>query len=271
MKKNLGLIFSISLCFILAGAFLQNFRSQQHTQQQLADMQKRLDEKQPAAAPAPAAASATAPALIVQPAISLPTAYAQTHQQVLDVMNAGWKLINQRNPPSAQHAADLFQASIDKIDPNSPDLYNGLGRALLIAGKPLDAISVWKKGLKLSPTFAEMQSGIGWAYWNLHDPYHAKKAWDAAVALDAKSVDAWSALAWIDLALGEQEASKRGFQALLARDKDNAPWLMGLSMAKAGNNNLDEITRFFPLPALSAFTAPVPDPAESAASTAKSE
>ncbi|MGN6370342.1 MAG: hypothetical protein ACTHN5_18965 [Phycisphaerae bacterium] len=272
MKKNLGLVFSIIICFVLAGALVQNYRSQSDTQKQLADMQKRLDEQQ--AAPGVSGGDArVAPAqpVIVQSGTTLPTSYAQTHQQVLDVMNAGWKLINQRTPAAAQNAADLFQAGIEKIDGKSPDLYNGLGRALLLANKPREAIAAWKSGLRLAPTFAEMQSGIGWGYWNLHDPYHAKKAWDAAVAIDPKCVDAWSALAWIDLALGEIQPSKAGFQALLAHDKNNSSWVMGLSMAKAGNQRFEEINQFFRLPALETFTTAVPDPMDAVASTAKSE
>src|SRR5271169_3311322 len=102
-------------------------------------MQKRIDHQQPST-PLAVNTPTTAPTLVIQSATTLPTEFAQNHQQVLDVMNAGWKLINQRSPGPAQNAADLFQAAINKIDPKSPDLYNGLGRALLIAGKPRDAI-----------------------------------------------------------------------------------------------------------------------------------
>jgi tetratricopeptide (TPR) repeat protein len=187
-------------------------------------------------------------------------------------MDAGWKLINQRNKESGQHAAELFQAALKDIDPKSPDLYNGLGRALLIAGQPREAIAAWRAGLGIAPTLADMQSGIGWAYWHLNDPYRAKKAWEAAIAIDPKSADAWSALAWVDLATGDAQTAKLGFQTLLARDSHNNAWIMGLSMARANNSDPEQIKPFFPLPNIGAFDHPVAnDPAETVASTAKSE
>lgn len=274
LRKQLGFILSIVICFLLAGALVQNWRTQHQTQEQLQQLQREVQQKDasvraagPAAPDRAATASPSAAPVVLQSGTALPTEYAQKHQQVLEVMDAGWKLINQRKPEAARHAADLFQAGIDKIDARSPDLYNGLGRALLIAGKPREAIAAWRAGLKLEPRFAEMQSGIGWAYWHLHDPFHAKKAWDAAIAIDPKCVDAWSALAWIDLAIGDQQASKGGFQVLLAFDRNNTSWIMGLSMAKAGNKNVEEIQHYFPLPALESFQTSVPDPALAVATT----
>ena len=114
------------------------------------------------------------------------------------------------------------------------------------------------------PKSSIMQSGIGWAYWNLKDYARARQSWNDALALDPKNVDAWAAMAWIDLAMGKTAESKKGFQELVAFNREKKDWVLGLSMAQGGNNDLKQINSFFPLPPLESFNSPlVPDPAAS--------
>jgi tetratricopeptide (TPR) repeat protein len=157
----------------------------------------------------------------------------------------------------------VFNDGIADVDPSSPELYNGLGRALLVAGRPREAIAAWRKGLTLAPNFSEMQSGIGWAYWWLNDPYRAKDAWQRALVMNPHSIDAWSAMAWIDLALGENSAAKGGFEELVKFDSGRKPWIMGLAMAQGHNADIRQISQLFPLPAPGMFERPLPiDPAQ---------
>jgi Flp pilus assembly protein TadD len=257
-----------AVVFAVVALLAQNLRQQWATERQLADLQKQIarNASQPAAAPAtPTPVAPVGPIAFVAPAVT-PGTYVEKQDNILKIMKVGWALIDRRSPEPARQAAAVFQEGLDKVDATSPDLYNGLGRALLIAGQPREAIAAWRKGLTYAPRFADLQSGIGWAYWHLGDPYDAKRAWEAAVALDPKCVDAWSALVWIDMATGNKPRAVEGFQALIAFDGTHAPWVTGLSMARAGNRSLPEIAHFFPLPALDAFDhAPTADPATIAA------
>ena len=150
----------------------------------------------------------------------------------------------------------IFREGIEKVDGQNAQFYNGLGRALLIAGQPREAIAAWQKGLALDPKISDMQSGIGWAYWNMQDAYHAKEAWERTLTINAKSLDAWTALVWVYLALGDADKSKEGFQILYQSDRQNKDWILGLQMAQAKNSDPAQIAKFFPLPALAAFSTP---------------
>jgi tetratricopeptide (TPR) repeat protein len=252
---------SIILCLVLAVILVQNHLAQRTTDARLNQLQRQIEEQAASRGPAsgassPGATGVTRGPLIVDAAASLPTERAEKQHEVEQVMAAGWKLIDQRDPAAATEAAELFQAGITKIDGSSADLYNGLGRALLIAGKPREAIAAWRKGLAIQPKLADMQSGIGWAYWRLNDPYRAKQAWEQAVALDPRSPDAWSALAWIDLALGDKTGAVRGFKTLVDRNPQNQSWVIGLAMARAGNTDVAQIRLYFGMPELAAFEGP---------------
>jgi tetratricopeptide (TPR) repeat protein len=178
------------------------------------------------------------------------------------IEDAGWKLVDQRSPEQAAKAIRIFHDGLANVDANNPELYNGLGRALLVAGKPREAIAAWRKGLVLAPSFSDMQSGIGWAYWWLNDPCRAKDAWQRALVMNPHSIDSWAAMAWIDLALGKDTEAKNGFQELVKFDSGRKSWIMGLSMAQGQNNDLAEISKFFPLPRLAMLERPLPvDPA----------
>jgi tetratricopeptide (TPR) repeat protein len=180
----------------------------------------------------------------------------EKERQIRAVMDEGWRLINERDPQAAAKAAAIFQEGLEKVDPQNPQFFNGLGRALLIAGRPREAIDAWEQGLAKSPQISDMQSGIGWAYWNLRDYYHAREAWVRALEANPKSLDAWTAMAWIYLALGDTEKSKQGFQVLYSTDRQNKNWILGLQMAQARNTDPTQIARFFPLPTLTALTSP---------------
>jgi tetratricopeptide (TPR) repeat protein len=230
-------------------------RDQHANQQRLAEMQRQMDAAtrsdpptggQPVVPEYAVAAPGTAPQNL---------GVLEKQRNMRTVMEEGWKLINERNPKAAAQAVAIFREGIDKVDGQYPQFYNGLGRALLIAGDPRQAIAAWQKGLALDPKISDMHSGIGWAYWNLHDPYHAKEAWERTLALNPKSLDAWTAMVWIYLALGDADKSKTGFQVLYQSDRQNKDWILGLQMAQAKNTDPAQIGRFFPLPPLAAFSS----------------
>jgi len=240
---------------------VQNYRRQRETEQRLEEMQMLL-QGAPATRPSSAAASA---ARIVLENGDVGSEDVRKQHNLDEIVNAGWKLVDQRSPVPAAKAVRIFKDGIANVDSSSPELYNGLGRALLVAGKPREAIEAWRKGLALAPKFSDMQSGIGWAYWRLNDPYRAKYAWEQALAMNSHSIDAWSAMAWFDLAIGRNREAKTGFQELVKSDSGQTPWVLGLSMAQGGNTDIREIAQFFPLPALRAFAQPLPvDPASAA-------
>lgn len=257
-KQNIRIIVSVIVSFVLATVFVQGYRHQRETDQRLTEMQKALQ----AAAMTNPSSTSSAPKLVVLGGGPVGSEAARRQHDLEEVLSMGWTLVDLRSPDQAAKAVTMFKEGIANIDSRSPELYNGLGRALLVAGKPREAITAWRKGLALSPNFSDMQSGIGWGYWTLNDPHRAKEAWEKALTMNPRSVDAWSAMAWIDLALGKDAQAKKGFDELVKFDPNQKSWVMGLSMARGKNTDIAQISTFFPLPLLSAFERPLSvDPA----------
>jgi tetratricopeptide (TPR) repeat protein len=253
-KQRIRVIGSVSVSFILVALLIQSYRHQRETDQRLAEIQKEVQN------------APTTPKEKVDPIVldggSVASEALRKQHNLEEILDAGWKLIDRRSPDRAAKAVLIFDEGIANVDSNSAELYNGLGRALLVAGKPREAIAAWRKGLSLSPHFSDMQSGIGWAYWALNDPSRAEDSWRRALAMNPHSIDAWSAMAWIELALGKDTEAKNGFRELVKFDSSRKSWVMGLSMAQGGNTNMREISQLFPLPALALFERPFPiDPA----------
>ena len=261
MFKKARIVLSVAASFAMVTMLLQSYRQQRETNRQLLEVQQALSH-----------VTAASP-LNTQPQVvpvileghDAGSATAMKRHNLDEILSLGWNLIDERNPQQAAEASLMFKEGITNIDPKNAELYNGLGRASLIAGKPCEAIAAWRKGLELSPTFSDMQSGIGWGYWWLNDPSRAKDAWEKALSMDPQSLDAWSAMAWIDLALGKYAEAKRGFGLLVCSDPKRNSWVMGLAMARAGNNSEYQITQFFKLPSLDRFSLPLTvDPAQGA-------
>jgi len=267
VSKRLPIVLGV-LAIVIFGTlgFLlwQNNRDQRDTEQRLTDLQRQMEAATRGSGPA-----VGQPMVPVYPTVAVGTgpqdlSVLDKQRNLRTVMEEGWKLINQRNPKAAAQAVAIFREGLEKVDGQNAQFYNGLGRALLIAGEPREAIAAWQKGLTLDPKISDMQSGIGWAYWNLHDFYHAKEAWERTLTINANSLDAWTAMVWIYLALGDADRSKEGFQILYQSDRQNKNWILGLQMAQAKNTDPAQIAKFFPLPALAAFnprpaTAPASD------------
>jgi len=257
-KQQLRLIVSVLSSFVMVLLLVQSYRHQRQTDQRLSEMQNALQAMSTAH---PASPQKVSPAIILDGGDAGSEEVRKQHN-LEEIESAGWKLVNQRSLEQAVKAVRIFNDGIANVDSNSPDLYNGLGRALLVAGEPREAIAAWRKGLALDPRISDMQSGIGWAYWRLNDPSRAKDAWERALDLNPHSIDAWSAMAWIDLALGKNAEAKNGFQELVKSDSGQKSWVMGLSMAQGNNTDIGEISTFFRLPALPVFERPLAlDPA----------
>lgn len=257
LKQQIRVILSVGISFALVGLLVQSYRHQRQTDQRLAEIQIALHD---AATRSSDARTSSGPTIL--DGGSGGSEAARKQHNLEEILDVGWKLVDQRSPEQAAKAVLVFEEGIANLDSSSPELYNGLGRALLVAGKPSEAIAAWRKGLALSPHFSDMQSGIGWAYWALNDPSRAKDAWEKALAINPHSTDAWSAMAWIDLALGQNLEAKNGFQELVKFDSGRKPWVMGLSMAQGHNKDIQEISQFFSLPALPMFDRPLAvDPA----------
>ncbi len=258
-------IISVGISFLLVGVLVQNFRQQLETKRQLAQMRQMLA----GAAVAPSSTSEGKSNPVVLDGGNGGSETVRRQHNLEMIVTAGWKLVDQRRLDVAAQAAQMFREGIANVDSRSPELYNGLGRALLVSGDPRGAVAAWRKGLALAPAFSDMQSGIGWAYWRLGDPCRAKGAWLKALALNPHSVDAWSAMAWVDLALGKCAEAKSGFQELVRYDARRKSWTIGLAMAQAGNTDVREIAQFFLLPPLGAFDRPMPvDPADGSSQVA---
>jgi len=256
VKQRIRVMVSVGVSFALVLFLVQGYRHQRETDRQLAEMQKVI---QASAVPASGVRGDLAPDIRASSAVD----GSSGQHDLQEILGRGWKLVDQRSPDQARKAVRVFNDGIADIDPSSPELYNGLGRALLVAGRPREAVAAWRKGLKLAPNFSDMQSGIGWAYWWLNDPYRARDAWQRALVMNPHSLDAWSAMAWIDLALGKNAEAKSGFEELVKFDSGRKPWIMGLAMAQGHNADLRQISQLFPLPAPGMFERPLPiDPAQ---------
>jgi len=252
-KQQLRVMVSVAVSLVLVLLLVQGYRHQRETDQRLADIQKELQD---ASTTRPSSAQKSLP-LVVLDGGSIGSEAALKQHNLDEVLTVGWKLVDLRSPEQAAKAVTVFNEGIANVDPRSPELYNGLGRALLVAGKPREAIAAWRKGLALDPHFSDMQSGIGWGYWWLNDPSRAKDAWQRALQMNPHSIDAWSAMAWIDLALGKYEEAKNGFQELVNFNSGHKSWVMGLSMARGHSTDIGEISTFFPLPPLPVFERPL--------------
>jgi len=256
--QQIRVIVSVSVSFVLVSLLIQSYRHQWVTDQRLAEIQKELLN---ASATRPLSARNSLGPIVLDGG-SAASEVARKQHNLEEIVTVGWKLVDSRSPDQAEKAVTVFNEGIANADSNSPELYNGLGRALLVAGRPREAIAAWRKGLAFAPNFSDMQSGIGWAYWQLNDPSRAKDAWQRALAMNPHSIDAWSAMAWIDLALGKNAEAKSGFQELVKFDSARKPWVMGLSMARGRNADIGEISQLFPIPTLPMFERPLPvDPA----------
>jgi tetratricopeptide (TPR) repeat protein len=254
MKKNLRIVASVMASFIFALLLVQSYRHQRETDRRLAELQEALSERSFAAKPPP---QASQPVIIVNEGTS-GSDVVRKQQNLDEILAIGWRFVDAREPSEAAKAVAIFKEGIKNVDPTNPELYNGLGRAELIAGQPREALVTWQKGLELTPRIPDMQSGIGWAYWSLNDPYEAKEAWQRALSMNPHSPDAWSAMAWIDLACGKFTEAKTGFEELVRFDPSQKRWVIGLSMARADNADISQISWYFPLPPLSSFAQPLP-------------
>ena len=263
MKRTIRTVVSVAVSFGFVILLIQSYRHQRETDRRLAEVQKELRD----GSAMTKAEAQPSPRVVIVNEASIGSEAAQKQHNLDQILTIGWQLVNSRKPNEAAKAVTIFTEGISNVDPNSPELYNGLGRALLIAGKPREAILTWRKGLALAPQVSDMQSGIGWAYWWLNDPCRASRAWQRALAMNPHSVDAWSAMAWIDLAFQRYDEAKNGFQELVQFDPSQKPWAMGLSLARAHNGDEKQIAQFFSLPPLERFTQPLPiDPASEQAS-----
>ena len=272
MPKRLAIVVGLIAILVAGGLgymLWQNANQQRANEQRLAELQRQVNAAahgQPAPASQPGEPSPVPSVLAGTTTQNLSSLQQQRDRRA--VMEEGWALINERKPKAAAQAVAIFREGIEKVDSHNAQFYNGLGRALLIAGQPREAITAWQQGLTLDPKISDMHSGIGWAYWALQDGYHAKAAWEQALDLNPKSIDALSSMAWIYLALGDTEKSKAGFQVLFLSDHQNKSWIYGLQMAQAKNTDPAQISKFFPLPDLAAFKAP---PATAAATRPSTE
>jgi tetratricopeptide (TPR) repeat protein len=260
VSKRLWRVLGLLAAALLAGlvwVVWQNRGQQRAMEQRLADLQRQVESATRSGAPL--AGQPVVPEISAAPgggALTQDLSVLEKQRNIRTVMEEGWRLINERNPQAAAQAVEIFREGLEKVDPQNAQFRNGLGRALLIAGRPQDAIETWQQGLATAPQISDMRSGIGWAYWNLRDYYHARQAWEEALKTNPKSLDAWSAMAWIYLALGDAERSRDGFQVLYLADHQNKDWILGLQMAQARNSDPAQISKFFPLPPLTAFTQP---------------
>src|SRR5262249_26578916 len=151
--QQIRVIVSVAISFVLVGLLVQSYRHQRDTDQRLAEIQKLLRDA--STTRISNARGSLAPMILDSGPIG-PEAVRKQHnlQEILDV---GWKLVDQRSPDQAAKAVLVFREGIAKVNQSSPELYNGLGRALLVAGKPREAIAAWRKGLMFAPNFSDMQ------------------------------------------------------------------------------------------------------------------
>lgn len=239
-----------------------------HTLNDQAETRRQLDDlkKQMAAATTPVSAGGAAtqgngPGAPVNSGLTTPPGAGggtlAQEKAVQEYLSEGFRLLNTRDPQNVAQAVKIFREGLDRVDKTNVYFYNGLGRALILSGKYDEALQAFNDGQKVDPKRSELVSGAGWAYWNLKEYFQARQSWEAAVKLDPNSMDAWTALSWIYLAMGYDELSRQGFVILSKAQSDNKEFALGLTMARAGNHNLDQIrAQFKGLPDPAAFLTP---------------
>ena len=109
--------------------------------------------------------------------------HAQT--SVPELNDAGWKMIQQREPA---RAASLFAKAL-VLRPDDPVLLFGAGVAAQLDGRPSDAKSTLRRVLTLTPRFTPASVVLGEIVYGEGDVDSAIKIYQAALAFDPRDPD----------------------------------------------------------------------------------
>ncbi len=260
MAKALPTAIAIGAVLLVGGGILYTYtqhraqdqadRRQRETDQKIADLQQQLNARA-----LPPLTDFVEPAAS-QPATDAPS-FLRIQRLTSQVIQEGAQRLATRRPIDADVAVRIYQEGIDRVDPQNPTFYVGLGHANLVLGKYQPALDALKKAHDLAPTWAEPFASEGWAYWNLKQFPQAKQAWEQAVTLDPKSIEAWSGLSWVYLALRQRDEALKGFNLLIFSGIADNDWVMGRNLAAGSNFDLKQIRVNFPtMPDPAAFSPP---------------
>jgi tetratricopeptide (TPR) repeat protein len=176
----------------------------------------------------------------------LDTALARHEAGQLDLAEAGYRSVLQRNPdePDALNLLGLIlqdrgdlAGSIGLITralelvPNFAEALVNLARAQRAAGSPAAAVDAARRALALDPDLAEAHLQLGHALVGLGDNAGGVEALRQATVLAPRSAEAWLSLGAALMRLTQYDAAASSLAAALALDPDRADTKSNLALA----------------------------------------
>ena len=129
----------------------------------------------------------------------------------------------------------LWTDELEKC-PDSALAHCDLGNALLIDGRPAEALVRLEEALRLNPGYAEAYDNVGTALYRLHRPAEAIPAYEQALALQPTFYRAHTNLGIVLAEQGRVPEAIAHYEIVLKADPRNAPALfnLGNALAQAG-------------------------------------
>jgi pentatricopeptide repeat protein len=144
-----------------------------------------------------------------------------------ELAQAGWQLWKQRK---FDDAANVFQRAA-KLDPESANIWNGLGWARFNGGDSEAGIAAFEKCVELEPEHPAGLNGLGQAYLAQGDFKKAEKFLTKAAP---QASAAWFGLARLYLLTGEYKKAKKWIEKASSQQPDDATMKAMLRAARAG-------------------------------------
>jgi tetratricopeptide (TPR) repeat protein len=131
-----------------------------------------------------------------------------------------------------------------KIAPNNIDAYHNIGFAYECLGKYQNAIEYYEKVLQITPDDAMTNYNMGVAYGNLGKRKEAIKYYEKTIQIDPNHVDAYNNLGSVYTELGEHIKAIQYCEKALAIDPNNDYAYINIACAKAGLNQYQEAVNY---------------------------
>ncbi len=140
-----------------------------------------------------------------------------------------------------------YRLALATLGPARPDLeaflHDGLGMALLGAGRPQEARAPLERALALRPDDGEALSGLAVAAWKAGDPGEAGRWAARALALRPGDPDALQVQGAIRAAAGDLAGAREAFARAVRADPDDGQQWFNLGVVEAKLGRPDEACR----------------------------
>jgi tetratricopeptide (TPR) repeat protein len=191
----------------------------------------------------------------VEPRQLLATALAQHEAGLLELAEAGYRAVLERDPDELdalnllavmlQERGELDQAAALlaralTIDPDFPEALSNLARVRRVAGAPAEAAGLARRAIALDPELAEAHLNLGRALLDLGNDGGAAVALRQAADLAPESDEILVQLGSVQMRLDNPAEAADSLTAALALNPDRTDAMIGLGLALVELDRLDE-------------------------------